>query len=42
MAVGKSGERVDRDKLAISIGGTTVAEKGRWWTITRRLQLQTI
>ena len=28
MAVGKSGERVDRDKLAISIGGTTVAEKG--------------
>jgi glutamate N-acetyltransferase/amino-acid N-acetyltransferase len=28
MAVGKSGEKADRDKLAISIGGTTVAADG--------------
>ena len=42
MAVGKSGERVDRDKLAISIGGTTVAEKGTVVDDYQRLQLQTI
>jgi glutamate N-acetyltransferase/amino-acid N-acetyltransferase len=29
MAVGKSGEEADRDKLAISIGGIAVADKGR-------------
>ncbi len=28
MAVGKAGERADRDKLAIKIGGVVVAEKG--------------
>jgi len=28
MAVGKSGEEADRDKLKISIGGVAVAEKG--------------
>jgi glutamate N-acetyltransferase / amino-acid N-acetyltransferase len=28
MAVGKSGERADRDRLAISIGGVKVAEQG--------------
>jgi len=28
MAVGKSGEEADRDKLKISIGGIAVAEKG--------------
>ncbi len=28
MAVGKSGEKADRDKLKISIGGTKVTEKG--------------
>lgn len=28
MAVGKSGERADRDRLAISIGGVAVAENG--------------
>jgi glutamate N-acetyltransferase/amino-acid N-acetyltransferase len=28
MAVGKSGEAADRDRLAISIGGVTVAERG--------------
>lgn len=28
MAVGKSGEEADRDRLAISIGGVTVAERG--------------
>ncbi len=28
MAVGKSGEAADRDKLAISIGGVRIAEKG--------------
>ena len=28
MAVGKAGERAERDKLAISIGGVTVAENG--------------
>jgi len=28
MAVGKSGERVDRDKLAITIGGHVVAQQG--------------
>lgn len=28
MAVGKAGEKADRDKLAISIGGIRVAEKG--------------
>jgi glutamate N-acetyltransferase/amino-acid N-acetyltransferase len=28
MAVGKSGEKTDRDKLKISIGGTRVTEKG--------------
>jgi glutamate N-acetyltransferase/amino-acid N-acetyltransferase len=29
MAVGKSGERADRDRLRIAIGGTVVAEKGQ-------------
>jgi len=29
MAVGKSGERADRDRLSISIGGTLIAEKGQ-------------
>ncbi len=28
MAVGKSGEKVDRDTLRVSIGGITIAEKG--------------
>jgi glutamate N-acetyltransferase / amino-acid N-acetyltransferase len=28
MAVGKSGEKADRDKLAISVGGVRIAEKG--------------
>jgi glutamate N-acetyltransferase / amino-acid N-acetyltransferase len=28
MAVGKAGEKADRDKLAISIGGVRIAEKG--------------
>jgi glutamate N-acetyltransferase/amino-acid N-acetyltransferase len=28
MAVGKSGEKADRDRLAISIGGVRIAEKG--------------
>jgi glutamate N-acetyltransferase/amino-acid N-acetyltransferase len=28
MAVGKSGERVDRDLLSVSIGGVTIAHKG--------------
>jgi glutamate N-acetyltransferase / amino-acid N-acetyltransferase len=28
MAVGKAGEKADRDKLAVSIGGVRVAEKG--------------
>ncbi|MBI4185371.1 MAG: bifunctional glutamate N-acetyltransferase/amino-acid acetyltransferase ArgJ [Proteobacteria bacterium] len=31
MAVGKSGERVDRDRLAISIGGVAVAAEG--WVV---------
>jgi len=29
MAVGKAGERADRDKLKISIGGVVIAEKGQ-------------
>ena len=29
MAVGKSGERADRDKLSISIGGIEIATLGR-------------
>ena len=29
MAVGKSGERVDRDRLSIEIGGHKVARRGR-------------
>ena len=29
MAVGKSGERADRDRLSISIGGTVIAERGQ-------------
>ena len=29
MAVGKAGEKADRDKLAVSIGGVTVAEHGQ-------------
>jgi len=28
MAVGKSGEKADRDRLAISIGGVAVADQG--------------
>jgi glutamate N-acetyltransferase/amino-acid N-acetyltransferase len=28
MAVGKSGEKADRDRLKISIGGTAIARKG--------------
>jgi glutamate N-acetyltransferase / amino-acid N-acetyltransferase len=28
MAVGKAGEKVDRDKLAITVGGVRIAEKG--------------
>jgi glutamate N-acetyltransferase/amino-acid N-acetyltransferase len=28
MAVGKSGEKADRDKLKVSVGGTTIARKG--------------
>src|ERR1700693_526545 len=28
MAVGKAGEKADRDRLAISIGGTLICEKG--------------
>jgi glutamate N-acetyltransferase/amino-acid N-acetyltransferase len=28
MAVGKAGEKADRDKLAISVGGVRIAEKG--------------
>ncbi len=28
MAVGKAGEKADRDRLAISIGGVTIADKG--------------
>ena len=28
MAVGKSGEKVDRDTLAISVGGVRIAEEG--------------
>jgi glutamate N-acetyltransferase/amino-acid N-acetyltransferase len=28
MAVGKAGEKADRDKLAISLGGVRIAEKG--------------
>ncbi len=29
MAVGKSGERADRDRLRISVGGTRIADRGR-------------
>ena len=29
MAVGKSGEKADRDKLSIKIGGVTITEKGQ-------------
>ena len=29
MAVGKAGERADRDRLSIAIGGTVIAEAGR-------------
>jgi len=29
MAVGKSGERADRDRLSVAIGGTIIAEKGQ-------------
>ncbi|WP_119461309.1 bifunctional glutamate N-acetyltransferase/amino-acid acetyltransferase ArgJ [Rhodospirillaceae bacterium SYSU D60014] len=29
MAVGKAGEKADRDRLAIAIGGVTIAEKGQ-------------
>ncbi|MGH6926776.1 MAG: bifunctional ornithine acetyltransferase/N-acetylglutamate synthase, partial [Dongiaceae bacterium] len=29
MAVGKAGEKADRDRLKIAIGGVTIAEKGR-------------
>jgi glutamate N-acetyltransferase/amino-acid N-acetyltransferase len=28
MAVGKSGERADRDRLSITIGGSLIAERG--------------
>ncbi|MHA1568440.1 MAG: bifunctional ornithine acetyltransferase/N-acetylglutamate synthase, partial [Alphaproteobacteria bacterium] len=28
MAVGKAGEKADRDRLAISVGGITIAERG--------------
>ena len=38
MAVGKAGEKADRDRLKIAIGGVTVAEKrpARAPTTTRR------
>lgn len=29
MAVGKAGEKADRDRLKIAIGGVTIAEKGQ-------------
>jgi glutamate N-acetyltransferase/amino-acid N-acetyltransferase len=29
MAVGKSGEKADRDKLSIAIGGVTITKKGQ-------------
>ncbi len=40
MAVGKAGEKADRDRLAIEIGGVTVAEKGEAAADYRESQIE--